>query len=82
MSCTTGNIRKKPCRCCEQGKVKGLLSTFWNARDELDCECCGIGISQGWDYYELPDGTVLCDECMVEWMMGQYRRRCGEENLQ
>lgn len=79
MSQKRGNMCNVPCRCCVQGTAKASSSTNQNIYGAYDCECCGIEISEGWDYYELPDGTVLCDECMLQWMSSQYRRRCGEE---
>lgn len=39
------------------------------------CDVCGEPIEEGDDYYELPDGYVICTEkdCLEEWLW-EYRR--------
>lgn len=40
------------------------------------CDVCAREIWEGDDFYELPDGMILCDdyECLIEWAQA-YRRR-------
>lgn len=45
----------------------------------MECEYCGVEIGPGWDYYEFPGGTLVCDECVISCITGRYRRCCGEE---
>ena len=37
------------------------------------CANCGEPIDVEDTHYEFPDGAVVCDECMVDWVHSTYR---------
>lgn len=45
------------------------------------CDICGEAIYVDDEYYELPDGGVVCDsgDCIDEWL-GEYRRLAQPED--
>lgn len=44
----------------------------------LYCDCCGIEIYVGEDYYDI-ESCVICSECLGEWMDEHYRKEAEIE---
>lgn len=36
----------------------------------MRCQWCEEELRRGEEIYELPDGTVLCEDCLREWAAG------------
>jgi len=48
------------------------------ARSVATCESCGEAIRVGEYYYELDDGTPVCDRCWMEYSRIMYGKVAGE----
>lgn len=31
------------------------------------CEVCGLDIYQGDNYYMMPNGDMVCEDCLLDW---------------
>lgn len=43
------------------------------------CAVCGEEIDMEDERYEMPDGDIVCTNCVLEW--ADKYRHCGEVNL-
>lgn len=62
--------------CVKGGECDGCMSCQEPRPERVLCTCdhCGETILVGEPRYELPDGAVVHDDCMIDYVKGCYYR--------
>lgn len=44
--------------------------TLLDPEEEVElftCDICQVGIYRHQEYYQMPDGMFICEDCLAEW---------------